>query len=402
MKIIIHLENLYRGGIDTAIIKLIKNWPDKNDYFLLISNFEHPSNLFFKQHIGNKNKLITYKVPLFSLILSKLPKYFNILVIKILIFLFIVPTQFILMLLFLIQLKADALLVVNGGYPGGETSRITSIIWKILRRKNNFHNIHNLAVIPQRGIEKNFEKIVDFFLIHSVDKFICVSKVSKSYLKKREAFGNLDKIIYIYNGITEIEKNNLNLKNKLNIPKNSKLCLVLASYEPRKGHEFLIKSFNLASKKIKDLHLVFIGHLSYSHISYYNNLKKYLNNNIHFIQFLPNASGLIDQSDILLLGSQEYESFGLVALEGMIQKTPIVATNIDAFCEVIGNNNLGIIKDKTNIEDYALQIIKCLTNQKLRQSVIDYGFKRSKLFSEKEMSKNYHNTIKSSSKIGHN
>ena len=71
----------------------------------------------------------------------------------------------------------------------------------------------------------------------------------------------------------------------------------------------MIKSFKLANKSIDDLHLVFIGHLNSLHQEYYNKIKKFESKNIHFLKHIDNASGLIDQSNVLLLGSQEYESW---------------------------------------------------------------------------------------------
>lgn len=393
MKIIVHIENLYKGGVDTAIIKLINAWPNNKDTFLIISNVNHPSNVYIKNNIGKKNQLLTYYVPLFSLVIAKLPRYLRIFVFKFLIYLFLIPIKFLLMFFFISSLKGDILLVANGGYPGGETSRMTSIIWKILRRKNNFHNINNLAVKPKRLIEKIYEKLIDFLMIKSVDNFICVSNISESFLRKRKSFSNLNNISRIYYGIDKIIKNSIDLKKHLKISMSSKICLVLATYEPRKGHEFLIKSFKFAHQKIDDLHLVFIGHLNSLHQEYYNKIKKLESKNIHFLKHIDNASGLIDQSDVLLLGSQEYESFGFVALEAMIKKIPIIATNIGAFCEVIGENDLGIIVDSKNEKEFSNQIIRYFKNSKIRRSVIKYGTCRSKLFTEKKMGLNYYNIL---------
>ena len=393
MKIIIHIENLYKGGVDTSILKLINAWPNKKDTFLIISNVNHPNNEYIKNNIGPKNQLITYYVPLFSLVIEKLPKCLEIFFLKFLIYLFLIPIKFILMFIFISSLKGDILLVANGGYPGGETSRMTSIIWRVLRRKNNFHNINNLAVKPKRFFEKIYEKVADFLIIKSVDNFICVSNISETFLRKRKSFANLNNISFIYYGIDKIIKNSINLKSHLKISKNSKICLVLATYEPRKGHEFLIKSFKLANKSIDDLHLVFIGHLNSLHQEYYNKIKKFESQNIHFLKHIDNASGLIDQSNVLLLGSQEYESFGLVALEAMIKKIPIIATNIGAFCEVIGDNDLGIIVDKNNEKEFSNQIIRYFKDPKIRRSVINYCTHRSKLFTEKKMGLNYYNVL---------
>ena len=134
------------------------------------------------------------------------------------------------------------------------------------------------------------------------------------------------------------------------------------------------------------------------HKGYYNKIKKFECKNIHFLKHIDNASGLINQSDVLLLGSQEYESFGLVALEAMINKIPIVTTNIGAFREVVGENDLGIIVDKNNDKEYSNQILDTSKDSKIEESVINYGTFRSKLFTEKKMGSNYFNILYSNFK----
>ena len=42
MKIVLFTENQRFGGLDTFIINLVNNWPDKNDTFFIICNQNHP------------------------------------------------------------------------------------------------------------------------------------------------------------------------------------------------------------------------------------------------------------------------------------------------------------------------------------------------------------------------
>ncbi|WP_035659171.1 hypothetical protein, partial [Flavobacterium seoulense] len=42
MRIALFTENYYIGGLDTYIITLINNWPNKKDKFILICNKSHP------------------------------------------------------------------------------------------------------------------------------------------------------------------------------------------------------------------------------------------------------------------------------------------------------------------------------------------------------------------------
>ena len=64
----------------------------------------------------------------------------------------------------LLKIRANALIVANGGYPGGDTSRLANIVWKRLGNSNNIHNVHNLAVEPKGFLISKFENIFDLLL----------------------------------------------------------------------------------------------------------------------------------------------------------------------------------------------------------------------------------------------
>ena len=393
MKILIHLENLHRGGVDTFVVNLVKYWPSKKDKFILISNYNHPSNKFFLENIRPQDDLVEYKIPFFTDVVDKLPNFLKTFFVKIIIKISLIPIQFFLLRKIFINLKADALIVANGGYPGGETSRFANIIWKMLNRKNNIHNINNLAVIPNNFLEKMYEYLIDKILIHSVDKFVCVSKTSEKYLKKRNSFRLLNNILYIYYGIS-YDKNHseFNIREKLGLNLNSKICLVLATYEERKGHKFLINSFKEVLKDVEDVHLVFVGYKSKSDQKYFEELNFFRKNinEIHFLDFIPNASRLIKQCNVLLLGSQEFESFGLVALEAMLCKKPVIATNLECFEEVIGNQSCGLIVDKEDYKKYAKAIKRILLDHSLSQKISGNGYKRAKdIFTPSKMAMHY-------------
>ena len=69
-------------------------------------------------------------------------------------------------------------------------------------------------------------------------------------------------IKFIYNGVdtkTDNEKKlKLDLRKKLKI-KTGIVCLMLATYEKRKGHSFLFKAFQKVYEKYPDTHLVICG-----------------------------------------------------------------------------------------------------------------------------------------------
>ena len=73
MKILIYLENLHRGGVDTFIINLINYWPEKKDKFIILANQNHPAIDFFKINIEKKNQVISFNVPLYNELIKKFP-----------------------------------------------------------------------------------------------------------------------------------------------------------------------------------------------------------------------------------------------------------------------------------------------------------------------------------------
>ena len=229
----------------------------------------------------------------------------------------------------------------------------------------------------------------------SVDHFVCVSQVSEKYLRKRKNLSHIKNIIYIYHGLNPTKKKSKKMLRKLiNIENNEKICLVLATYERRKGHSFLIKSFKEVLKIRSDVHLVFVGHRNKNDLNYFNYLKTLQNNKIHFLDFVPYATSFIIESDLVLLGSQEFESFGLVALEAMMLKKPVITTNLEAFKEVLGKENFENIIKKNNYKSYSNQIIKMLNNKKYRNESIEKGYKRANiLFNPYQMCLKYYDLI---------
>jgi len=192
--------------------------------------------------------------------------------------------------------QGDALLSVSGGYPGGETCRIANIVWGHIGRKGNVYNFHNLAQPPRFGLGW-YEAIMDKLLSKHVELFVGVSKICTESLRIRSAFETLNNLECIYNGVNveKNSKNSVNIHSMFGIPDDAFICLMLATYEKRKGHEFIFKAFEMASKNACDMHLVICGGGSEDEIREVEILKNNLipNHNVHLTGFILNGSQLI-------------------------------------------------------------------------------------------------------------
>tara|TARA_A100001011_G_C14295623_1_gene838284 strand:- start:1796 stop:2674 length:879 start_codon:yes stop_codon:yes gene_type:complete len=286
---------------------------------------------------------------------------------------------------------------VNGGYPGGDLSRISSIVWgKLEKEKKSWHNFHNLAVKSNRFFLTNFYRnIIDKILQNSINGFITVSKSCAESLKQRK-YLNKSKIKIVYNGFAPGKIKFSDIRKELKIKSNSSLLLFLGEYDLRKGHELIIKVMDNIVKENKDIYLLICGYGSKTNFS---NIKEivdnsYSKNKIFLKNFRKDNLNLISQCDLLVIPSKNFESFGYTAVEAMSLKKPVISTNIGGLKEVIDHNSTGFIISGNNHKLFAEKVLLLLKNHKLRKSFSEKGYKRyRKYFSSEIMTKKYLNTI---------
>ncbi len=404
MHIIFFMQNNHAGGMDSFLINTINNWPSQKDKFTFICNKNHSGLSIIKSRIKKKINYFEHNLIISSEISEKYLFFFSYKIRR-----FIHPIIKIIMTPFhlaslrniFLKYKADRLLVINGAYPGGETCRLANIAWYQVNKQLSIHNIRNFAIKP-RSLFSFYENYLDKLLIRSTKSFIGVSRCCSESLRVRKNFKNIKNIKYIYNGVlipkrnTEI-KHHFDIRKNLNI-ENQKICLMLGTYEKRKGHEFLFNVFEKVHKKIPDLNLVICGDSKKEDRKYVEMIKsKYASRSkIHLLDYVNEGNILMNQADILVISSQEWESFGWTAIEGMARKIPVVSTNSGGLKEVIGANGVsGFSHDINDINGYAHSIIKILTDKKIKNKIIDNALKRVKnLFNQDDMINRYYNEIK--------
>ena len=403
MKVIIFIENNQHGGLDTFCTSLVNYWPNDNDSFIIICNSSHPGAKSLQNRISKNCKFLFHNIPLsweyskkiFFFIPDSISRFFQPLL-RIIFF----PIQAKLIRNIFLRNLADELIVVNGGYPGGETCRIANIVWTSIGRKPGIHNYHNFAVTPRFGVGW-YENWLDRKVKKSTKLFVSVSRACSDSLHQRKTFETLENNRYVYNGVQIFDKlpshTMFDLRKKLKIG-DSSLCLMLGNYETRKGHKFIFDVFNEVLKELPDVHLVTCGGGTNNEISKVNALKNKIlpSGQVHILGFIPDGASLISQSDLLLIGSQEFESFGLTALEAMVRAVPVISTDIGGLPEVIGvDESCGYIIDHKDKIKYSKKVIETLKDKQLRISLGSSGKKRAaELFNVTEMSQKYYEFLR--------
>ena len=92
-----------------------------------------------------------------------------------------------------------------------------------------------------------------------------------------------------------------------------------------------------------------------------------------------------------MISSQNFESFGLTAVEAMLNHVPVVATNVGGLPEVLGQPPIGgYLIEANDFGKFAEKVIYLLSNSKFRRLVGNEGNMRAKsLFTAERMANEY-------------
>ena len=109
------------------------------------------------------------------------------------------------------------------------------------------------------------------------------------------------------------------------------------------------------------------------------------------VRFLGKTSEvykLLCMSDLFLLPS-ETESFGLVALEAMAAKVPVISSNAGGLSEVNLHGHTGFLADVGDVASMAIQGLSLLQNKELHEKFSENAYHRALEFSIKEIVPKY-------------
>jgi glycosyltransferase involved in cell wall biosynthesis len=206
---------------------------------------------------------------------------------------------------------------------------------KCLSKKSNYPLLFNAGMLRK-------ERIMRQKLIHNAEKIICHSKFVSQVLKKH---GYKNVIVpYPYLGPPE--------KHKIKTDKVFRILFV-GRVERKKGAHLILDVAKALQNKIK-FRIDIIGE---------GPLKNSLNRkdmNIHIHGFLGKERfEYFRNADCLLAPSLWPEPFGMVALEAMAHRVPIITLNTSGgLTDLVRENKAGIVTKNENISSAVLEICK--------------------------------------------
>jgi glycosyltransferase involved in cell wall biosynthesis len=253
----------------------------------------------------------------------------------------------------------------------------------------------------QRILQSNYFKYILPQILKKAQRIITISDCTKKDITK---FFHIkeEKVIRIYNGYDDKDfyfRDNADkyIFNKYKIEKY--LLAIGASYPHKNYKRFLQAAKIVKDKGIHNFKIIITG----GRKEYQESLKRLsreigLYSEIKFIDYISQEDlpYLYSAAQCLVYPSL-YEGFGLPPLEAMACGCPVITSNTSSLPEVVGD--AGIMVDPYDVNEIAKAIDLVLSNENLRNEMIEKGLKQAKKFSWKRTAEEIYKEIK---RIGEN
>ncbi|MEO0150830.1 MAG: glycosyltransferase family 1 protein [candidate division WOR-3 bacterium] len=199
------------------------------------------------------------------------------------------------------------------------------------------------------------------------------------------------KIRVIYWGISDVFKPIS--KEEIELFKKEKnlgdYILYVGNRKPHKNLERLVKAFLKVKSDFKNLKLVIIGE-KFKKEDEVDRLKKSLNLEQEIIEITRASDNELIKyynASLLVILPSLYEGFGFTPLEAMACGVPTAISNVSSLPEIC--SDAAYYFDPYSIESISESIYKLLTDNSLRQYLINKGFERIKIFSWEKTAKEH-------------
>ncbi|AGB42273.1 glycosyltransferase [Halobacteroides halobius DSM 5150] len=219
-------------------------------------------------------------------------------------------------------------------------------------------------------------------LYENISRFIAVSNEVKNILVQENKIAD-DKIAVIYNGVNIENFNtkkvdNQGLKQEFGLKNNELVVGTVGRLGALKNQELLVKMAAKLKNKA-DVKYLIVGEDNSSNQSYKHRLEDLikefkLEDKVVLTGFRRDIPELMSLFDILVVPSQE-ESFGIVAIEAMAMKKPVVASDVGGLKEIIQDNKTGFLVPLVE-KEFIGRLLKLINNSNLRKKMGQTGYER--------------------------
>ncbi len=224
---------------------------------------------------------------------------------------------------------------------------------------------HQHSYTKYKYFDLLFKRLVNIFIYISNDIANHFISQGVPMEKGRLVFNGID--IKIFFGTVDVDR----VRHDLGCNFDELLVGSIGRIDWWKGHEFFIEALAIASRTISNLKGFVVGSMTCqtpANIEYQDYLhelvkSKRLEDKIIFTGYQNNIPEIMGAMDVVVHASSEPEPFGLVVIEGMAAKKPVVATAAGGVLDIIENGVNGFLVPCKNSQEMARAIEQILSDK---------------------------------------
>ncbi len=149
-----------------------------------------------------------------------------------------------------------------------------------------------------------------------------------------------------------------------------------------KGQQLLLDAFEKIHQKYNSIKLVYIGSAPPNQEFFETDLIAKIQNfkleeKVIIIPFQENIWSFWDAIDIAVVPSTEPEPFGMVAIEAMLSKKPVIAANHGGLTETVIHQHNGLLFEPNNSTLLAKALEELIIDEQKRKSFGENGYQRT-------------------------
>ena len=171
------------------------------------------------------------------------------------------------------------------------------------------------------------------------------------------------------------------IKKSLEIPAESRLVGIIGNIRPWKGHRYFLESFFELSRLRLDLYGLVVGGWGEEDEKFQADLvtlveKEGLSHRLKFLGYRTDIPDLLSILDVFVHSSIKPEPFGMVLLEAMAAKRPIVATNFGGPLEILNKGECGLLVPPKDSKSMFEACRRYLDDPAFAQKMADAAYRR--------------------------
>lgn len=230
-------------------------------------------------------------------------------------------------------------------------------------------------------------KVISSWGNKRTDCFIAISAAIKQEIMKMGVAE--DKIRLIHNGLDvdcfQAPREPEELKKELGLDENKITITMVARLHPVKGHEFFLRAAREIIEQGINAQFLIIGEGRWREKIEEQVKELGLEEKVFMPGYYSPIEDIYALTDIFCLSSL-MEGFGMVILEAMWLRVPVVASRVGGIPEIIDDGYDGFLVEPRDYKALGRALIKLCENKKLTEQLIVNGEKKARMFTVAAMS----------------